>query len=43
MFVKGKYEFLLKRYIALPRQDDFAIVFAIVAEKLYESGSLVKM
>ena len=41
--VKGEYELLLKRSKILARQENYAVAFSIVAEKVYGSGSLAKI
>ena len=41
--VKGEYELLLKRSKILVIQEDYDVVFDVVTDKLYGSGSLVKI
>ena len=41
--VKGEYELFLKKYKVLVRQENHDVVFTVVAEKLYELGSLAKI
>ena len=41
--VEGEFELLLKRSKLLTRQEDYAVAFAVVAEKVYGSGSLAQI
>ena len=41
--VEGELELLLKRYKILLRQEDYAVTFAFVANKIYGSGYLDKI
>ena len=40
---RGKFELLVERILIFEKQENYAVVFAIGAERLFESGYLEKV